>query len=298
MKVAAAPISWGVSEVAEWGHQMPPERVLSEMHELGLGATELGPPGYLPASAHDRRELLDASGLRLCAGFVAAVMHDARRSPMAEVTAAAMTLSESGAEVLVLAAAFDSEGYERSEALSPAEWTRLGEMLGEASDVAESHGLDLAVHVHAGTALSTRRDLETLLETTRVDLCLDTGHMFLGGIDPVAMASEAASRVRHVHLKDVDAKVERRYHAGELTYAEAVKGGLYRPLGEGDIDIGEVVDRLRAKGYKGWFVLEQDTALTAEPPPGQGPIADARRSLEYFARITGAVQITSASKEE
>jgi hypothetical protein len=48
-KIAGAPISWGVCEVPGWGYQLPPDRVLTEMREIGLAATELGPEGFLPA---------------------------------------------------------------------------------------------------------------------------------------------------------------------------------------------------------------------------------------------------------
>ena len=48
MKIAGAPISWGVCEVPNWGYQMTPERVLTEMKQIGLTATELAPrAGYL-----------------------------------------------------------------------------------------------------------------------------------------------------------------------------------------------------------------------------------------------------------
>jgi inosose dehydratase len=47
---ATAPISWGVSEVPGWGHQMSAERVLRETCELGLTAIELDPPGSLRAA--------------------------------------------------------------------------------------------------------------------------------------------------------------------------------------------------------------------------------------------------------
>ena len=36
INIAGAPISWGVCEVPNWGHQMDPSRVLKEMSELGL----------------------------------------------------------------------------------------------------------------------------------------------------------------------------------------------------------------------------------------------------------------------
>ena len=35
-RIAGAPISWGVCEVPGWGHQIAPERVFSEMREVGL----------------------------------------------------------------------------------------------------------------------------------------------------------------------------------------------------------------------------------------------------------------------
>ena len=47
-KIAGAPISWGVCEVPGWGYQLGPDRVLKEMREVGLIATELGPDGFLP----------------------------------------------------------------------------------------------------------------------------------------------------------------------------------------------------------------------------------------------------------
>jgi len=49
LKIAGAPISWGVCEVPGRGHQLTPDRVLREMRDVGLAATELGPEGFLPA---------------------------------------------------------------------------------------------------------------------------------------------------------------------------------------------------------------------------------------------------------
>ena len=61
-RVAGAPISWGVCEVPGWGLELPVARVLSEMSEVGLTATELGSEGYLPCllytspSPRDKRQ--------------------------------------------------------------------------------------------------------------------------------------------------------------------------------------------------------------------------------------------------
>jgi inosose dehydratase len=298
LKVAGAPISWGVSELPGWGYRMPPDRVLAEMKEVGLDATELGPPGYMPEDPGARRELLDRNGMRLVAGFLAVVLHDRGHPALAQLEREAGTLEASGAEVLVLAAALPGESYDRDERLSGPEWIALAEALVDAEEVASAHGLRLAFHPHAGTAVARKEDVYTLLETTAVEICLDTGHLFLGGADPGAIARDAAGRVGHVHLKDLDRTLAERVRSGELSYAEGVRAGLYRPLGQGDLDVEAVFTRLREAGYRGWYVLEQDTALTAEPEPARGPVAAARQSIEYFRGLSSAKTTITALKED
>ena len=276
-KIAGAPITWGVSEAPGWGYRMAPARVLAEMRQIGLSATELGPPGYLPSAGAELREMLGAAGLGLAAGFVAAVLHEPslREAAMVEVRSAAATLAAGGADMLVLAAALEADGYDRHDTLSAAGW-------------AAENGLGLSFHPHVGTAVEKSEEVSKLLDSTKVALCLDTGHLYLGGADVVRLARDAGSRVRHVHLKDVDARLAARMRSGELTYWDSVRAGLYRPLGQGDLDMRAVLDELDAAGYTGWFVLEQDTALNANPGSGEGPLRSARQSLEFFRELHGA----------
>ena len=76
--IAGAPISWGVCEVPGWGYQLPPDRVLREMREVGLAATELGPDGFLPG---DPGALLSRYGLRPVGGFTPLVLHVPGHAP-------------------------------------------------------------------------------------------------------------------------------------------------------------------------------------------------------------------------
>ncbi|MDX2379284.1 MAG: inosose dehydratase, partial [Acidimicrobiia bacterium] len=48
-RIAGGPITWGVDGSPGWGHLMEADRVMSEMRDSGLSATELGPNGFLPA---------------------------------------------------------------------------------------------------------------------------------------------------------------------------------------------------------------------------------------------------------
>ena len=59
--------------------------------------------------------------------------------------------------------------------------------------------------------------------------------------------------------------------------------GLFRPLGQGDLAIADVVASVEGLGYEGWYVLEQDTAIAGdEPPDGTGPIDDVRQSVDHL----------------
>jgi inosose dehydratase len=272
---------------------MPQERVLGEIAELGLDATELGPLGFLPSDPAALRGLLGRYGLRLVGGFVPAVLHrrDRLDAELSALDRAAALLAAGRADVLVLAAASEDESYEHAPELSEAEWATLVEGLEEAGRVADRHGLVSALHPHYGTVVERADHVDRVLETSRTALCIDTGHLLVGGADPLAVTEAADGRVAHVHLKDVDARVAMQVRAGTIGYRDAVAAGLYRPLGVGDVDVAALVRLLEDRGYDGWYVLEQDTVLSGEPPPDRGPIEAARQSIAFLhERRAGRVQ--------
>lgn len=284
-RIAAAPISWGVCEAPGWGYELAPARVLGEMAELGLRVTELGPTGYLGPDGAAVRATLARHDLRLIGGFLPVPLHVDPRLDLAEAADAIATLAAGGAEMVVLAARSADGGYERKVRLSDAEWDVLATNLDRVWQIALEAGLDVSLHPHVGTAIEDRPSVLRLLEISDVPLCLDTGHLLIGGMQPAELLSIAADRVAHVHLKDVNTAVARTVAAGEGNYLAAVRAGLYTPLGAGDLDIAGCVSALEAAGYQGWYVLEQDCALPAEPPAGTGPIDDVRRSIGYLESL-------------
>jgi inosose dehydratase len=285
-RLAAAPISWGVCEVPGWGLQLDRERVLGEMAALGIRATELGAIGYLPTDTAELLELLGRHGLRLVAGFVPVVLHEPDLGATRDhAERMATLLADAGAEVFVAAIVLDME-WAAPRPLGDDEWARLVTHLDAVRDVAAAHGLELAVHPHAGTLIERAADVDRLLGACDAGWCFDSGHLFIGGYDPAEFVRRHGDRIVHVHLKDVDAHVAERLRAGELTLVEATQEGLFVPLGQGDARLDEVVDALDATGYERWLVLEQDAAITGqEPPVGGGPVLDVRRSIEYLTRL-------------
>ena len=272
MKIAGAPISWGVCEVPGWGYQLPVDRVLREMAEIGLTATEFGPAGFLPP---DPGQLLAAHGLAALGGFVPVVLHE--DGPHLERTFDGF----SPGDVLVLAAATGVDGYDERPALDGGGWRRLLANLDRLDAEARARGIKAVLHPHVGTMIENGPEVDRVLAGSGIALCLDTGHLLIGGTDPVALAAQAGDRIAHVHAKDVDNGLAARVRAGDRTYTEAVRDGMYRPLGDGDIDFGAVAAALGKHDYDGWWVLEQDTILDAEPA-GEGPLADVRRSADHL----------------
>jgi inosose dehydratase len=282
-RLAGAPISWGVCEVPGWGLQLPPARVLADMAALGLTATELGAQGWLPPDGSAVRAELDRHGLRLVGGFVGVVVHEATLSSTAEgARRAAAQLAAGGGDVFV-AAAVQDERWSAPARLDDEGWRRAGEHLRELADLAAAEGVTLVLHPHVGTLVETADDVERALEHTDVPFCFDTGHLLIGGVDPVQFVRDHADRIGHVHLKDVDASLAARVRRGELSLVQATQMGLFRPLGDGDARADEVVRLLDLAGYERWLVLEQDIAITGtEPPADGGPALDVARSIEFL----------------
>jgi inosose dehydratase len=282
-RVAGAPISWGVCEVPGWGWQYDPATVLTEMADVGLAATEFGPDGFLPDEPAAKADTLAGHGLQAVGQFVPVVLHDPDHDPLPEVEHAMTGLVAAGATTVVLAAATGREGYDERPVLDDAGWSTLLANLDRLAAAAAGRGLVATLHPHVGTVVESGEETARVLDGSGIGLCLDTGHLLIGGGDPVAVAQQHPGRVAHVHLKDVRLDLARRVRSGEATYTEAVADGMYVPLGEGDVDLAAIVTALEDHGYAGWYVLEQDTILEADPgTDGTPPLEDVRTSLYWL----------------
>jgi inosose dehydratase len=262
---------------------LPADRVLGEMAALGLTATELGSPGFLPADTAALTRILGRHGLRLVGGFVALPLHERDIDESLRLAReAAELLTGAGGEMFVLAPVQDL-GWSAPAELDDDGWRRLAANVRTVAGIAAEHELTLALHPHLGSMIETADQVRRALELFDVGWCLDTGHLTIGGVDPLQFVRDHGEKVVHVHLKDVDASLVARVRAGELSQLQGAQQGLFVPLGEGDAGIGEVLDALDAHGYDRWLVLEQDTAITAdEPAVGSGPMLDVKVSIAYL----------------
>jgi inosose dehydratase len=289
-KLAGAPISWGVCEVPGWGYQLSPDRVLAEMRDVGLSATELGPEGFLPSDPEQLTALLNSYGLRCVGQFAPVVLHDQDHDPLPDIASPLDALGACAADVLVIAAATGTDGYDARPTLDDRQWATLLANLDRLADGAAQRGVLAVLHPHVGTMVENRSEVERVVDGSAIRLCLDTGHLLIGGTDPLQLARDVPDRIAHVHLKDVDANLAAEVQANMLTYTEAVKRGMYTPLGAGDADIAGIVSSLRTNGYDGWFVMEQDAILDDEPL-GEGPLADVQASVTFMQNACRSIPV-------
>jgi inosose dehydratase len=95
----------------------------------------------------------------------------------------------------------------------------------------------------------------------------------------VAVLNRYADRLALVHAKDVDAVLLDRLRAGETTYREAVRDGLYCDFGTGAVDWDGIARGLESAGYTGWIVAEQDRELRQDDPR---PAASLRHNRDFL----------------
>jgi len=260
--------------------------VLKEMREIGLLATELGPEGFLPSEPAAMTGVLSQYGLQAVGGFTPLLMHVKDYDPIPAVERILDGYAASGAKVLVLSADSGLTGYDARPELDDTGWETLLTNLDGLAELAADREVRAVLHPHVGTMIEKGHEVQRVLDGSSISLCLDTGHLLIGGTDPAELARQAPDRIAHLHLKDVDSTVAAKVQSGRLSYSEAVGQGMYRPLGTGDVDVPAIVGHLAAQGYDGWYTLEQDTIITEEPKD-HGPVEDVAASADYLRLVLG-----------
>lgn len=288
-RIAAAPISWGVWEAnGATGWTVPADTYLAQVRALGLTATEFGPDGYLPIEPAARKAKLDEYGLRALGAFVPVMLFRDDVDPLPAIEKELDAYVVAGASTIIYAASSGGQGYDDRPVLTVGQWTTFFANLDRLVAAARDRGITPTLHHHMGTIIQTAHEVERLFEHSDIGLCLDTGHMLISGTAPIEIAQAYADRINFCHLKDVDGAVAARVRTGEVSYMDALGRGIFKPLGQGDVRIADLVRTLEDNGYQGWYVMEQDAVL-ADESELDGALADVRASLDFLRRLPAQV---------
>ncbi len=295
LKFANAPVSWGIMEVEGWSAPIPYSRVLDEIAAAGYAGTELGPYGYLPTDPAQLRQELARRSLTLTSAFVPLKLKE--REGLAQVieqgSVVGRLLAACGASFIVLAdemwperEAVAGRAGSGGPALTAGEWRSVVDNVRRIAAACRDLGLRCVFHHHAGTYIETPSEVERLLDavdSADLGLCLDTGHYFYGGGNPVEALRRFGQRVEYLHLKDVRPAALEQARAGKVGFLEGVRRGVFCELGAGAIDFTALRDQLQNLGYQGWAVVEQDVDLN--DPAAPAPLQSARASRRHLAGV-------------
>ncbi len=286
IRLANAPVSWGIMEVEGWSPPLAYGTFLDELKSAGYQGTELGPYGYLPTDANVLRAELERRSLTLTSAFVPLPLKQ-RGAQLEEARTVGRLLRDLGARYLVLSDALWSEREavagrvpDNAVRLTEAEWQIVAENVRAVSAVAAELDLRCVFHHHVGSYIETPGEVARLLELTDIGLCLDTGHYAYSGGDPVEAVRAFGARVEYLHFKDLDPVRLRAANSAKLSFLDGVRAGVFCELGAGCVRFRELLEGLQRSGYDGWAVVEQD--VDAGGASAKTPYQSARASREYL----------------
>jgi inosose dehydratase len=300
--VANAPVSFGAFEITVGDPNLPAgAEVLDWVARAGYDGIDLGPVGYL-GTGPELAGRLESRGLGLSGGYIAMPFSQPQSMPAAiqelhqllDIFDAVQsrhrgalqpkpTLADAGSDHR---RAFPGRSqHDRRLGLDRDGWLRLAGGVRLAVEACRARRYEPTFHHHAGTYVEAPWEIEELLARTEVGLCLDTGHLMLGGGDPNEALREWGERINHVHLKDIRLPVINSLVAAQAPMIEVWRQRAFCPLGDGDLEVDRVLDALKARGYQDWLVVEQDT-IPDTTVPRDLAARDQERNRAYL-RVRG-----------
>ncbi len=232
------------------------EKAIKEIAGAGYGSIEMF-DGNLLAYENDTevlRELLARYNVTLKAVYSAAnfIYDEILEEEYEKIMRTARIAEKLGARHLVLGG-----GAIRYKGIDDSDYGKLGKALDEISKKAEEAGLITSFHPHMGSLVETPWQLDKVMESSKVWLCPDCGHVALGGGDPLEVTKKYIERIKYFHLKGV------------------TEEGIFCSLNKGRIDFKPILDLLKESGQKIELAVECDAG-------SETPDEDAKETWIYL----------------
>jgi inosose dehydratase len=295
MVVANAPCSYGAFEITVGiDPNVPPgEELLDAVSEAGYAGIDLGPLGYL-GDAADLPARLSSRRLTLAGGYFEVAFSEPAQLPD-ELTRldglldifdavanggppARPTLADAGSESR---RAYPGRAQgDHSLGWDDAGWKQFADSMARLLERCRARGYEPTFHPHTATYVEAPWEIDEVLSVTDASVCLDTGHLLIGGGDPVQAVRDWGSRINHIHVKDAKLAVIEQIVKDRAPVRAIWERGAFCRLGTGDVALDEVLDALRAHEFTGWLVVEQD--ILPDPADPHKPVTDQQLNREYL----------------
>lgn len=291
--IGITPTSWWNDDFIDIDVGIPFEQCVSEMALAGYQGCSVG--HKYPTDIDELKEKLGIRGLRVSEPWTSTFF---TRNEMRDRTiqdfqdSLHFIKAMGGTDVVVAELGFSV--HQRPVGVLPnrpifndEQWASVTSGLNLLGKMAKEEGMRLCYHHHMGSGIQTRADVDRLMESTDPDLVfllLDTGHLYYSGDDPVSLARDYATRIKHVHLKNIRKPIMEKAVKEHLSFKEAILSGIFTVPGdpEGCIDFDSILQILADADFQGWLVVE------AEQDPAKAyPLRYAKMGREYLRKVTG-----------
>ena len=288
VRLGINPLTWTNDDLPELGGETSLETCLLEACLAGFEGIELGKK--FPRTRDELQPLLVKHALELVSGWYGARLLE--RDAAEEIEAMddhLGLLADMGCPVMVFAEVSGCNHGRPMSArprLADGQWSEFTERLTAVALHLERRGVPMSYHHHMGTVIQTEDEIDRLLETTgpALGLLLDTGHLTYAGGDSTSFVSRHASRINHVHCKDVrPGGLLDRAQDQDWSFLDAIVEGVFTVPGDGIIDFPAVLGALKEGGYEGWLVVEAD-----QDPAKAHPQTYARMGYRALAKAVKA----------
>ncbi|MBF8376296.1 sugar phosphate isomerase/epimerase [Alicyclobacillus mali] len=272
--LATAPCTFGVdrpsgSELINWID------FLDRVSELKIGGVELGPMGYIPISnAEWVLDEFSMRGIHIVAGTVFDdLVSRARVNELKEdiaqlckfLSRAKCNLKTIKGPYLIIIDWGHKErrstigNYRLAPRLDRDSLRQLVEHICLIAKLAEDAGVIPLIHPHVGGYIEFHDEIQEVVEyisKTNIKLCLDTGHTFYAGMNPVNVISNYSELVEYIHIKDFNLGVYLSSIRKNHEFFEACANGLTCAIGQGCLDYPSIIKTLLEINYSGYLTIE------------------------------------------
>jgi inosose dehydratase len=289
VRIGINPLTWTNDDLPALGDDLSLDTCLAEAAAAGYSGVELG--RKFPRKADALGKILSRHKLALVSGWYG--LRLVERDVDAEFAAMRPhfeLLQAMGCNVMVCAEVTGAVHGDmnlrlsRRPQLSSSAFQRFADRLEALGERMRANGMRLAYHHHMGTVIQTEDEVDALMAACGppVDLLLDTGHLEYAGGDPVRAVNRHASRIAHLHCKDIRPTVLRRCLNADSSFLEAVLQGVFTVPGDGCIDYAAVLEPLLLRNYQGWIVVEAE-----QDPAIADPVTYAKLGYRTLRALTG-----------
>ncbi|MDI2113173.1 sugar phosphate isomerase/epimerase family protein [Commensalibacter nepenthis] len=303
ISITTAPCCWGVDDPKN--PYLPPWlRVLKEASLAGYKGLELGPYGYLPLDVPLISNVLNQYDLFIIAGtiFSDLVSVSNRQSLLFQTDNICHLLSQLPQPnrysnqhyptpyLTIMDWGHDVRDYaaghsDRAPRLSPDEWKEMTETITLiAKHAFDIYGIRTVIHPHAGGYIEFSDEIEQIvqdIDSQIAGLCIDTGHTYYAGMDPVKTLLHYQDRIDYIHFKDINISVFNDVMQEKIRFFDACAKGVMCPIGKGILDYPSIYTTLKQIKYEGFITIEQER----DPRHADGSLQDVKASRAFLNKM-------------